>query len=89
MLASVSGVLDRVHGVVEDLGLNPLLVNSRVYPHPIATFLSYFLLACSTILAVSGVVGPSRVLASASRVVLTSAPVFGGLWSYETLGWGG
>ena len=89
MLASVSGVLDRVHGVVEDLGLNPLLVNPRVYPHPIATFLSYFLLACSTILAVSGVVGPSRVLASASRVVLTSAPVFGGLWSYETLGWGG
>jgi hypothetical protein len=32
MLASVSCVLDRVHGVVEDLGLNPLLVSPRVYP---------------------------------------------------------
>jgi hypothetical protein len=32
MLASVSCVLDRVHGVIEDLGLNPLLVSPRVYP---------------------------------------------------------
>ena len=32
MLASVSCVLDRVHGVVEDLGLNSLLVSPRVYP---------------------------------------------------------
>jgi len=32
MLASVSCVLDRVHGVIEDLGLNPPLVSPRVYP---------------------------------------------------------
>jgi hypothetical protein len=33
MLASINCVLDRVHGVVEGLGLNPLLVSPRVYSH--------------------------------------------------------
>ena len=88
-LAFVNGVFERVHGVVEGLGLNPLLVNPWVYPHPIATFLSYSLIACSTILAITNLDGLSRVMASASWVALTAALAFGGLWSYETLGWGG
>lgn len=89
VLAFVNGAFDRVHGVVEGLGLNPLLVNPWVYPHPIATFLSYSLLACSAILAIVNLNSISRVLASTSWVALTAALVFGGLWSYETLGWGG
>ena len=89
ILAFVNGAFERVHGVVEGLGLNPLLVNPWVYPHPIATFLSYSLIASSTILAIAGLHSLSMVLASASLVTLTAALAFGGLWSYETLGWGG
>ena len=79
VLAFVNGVFDRVHGVVEGLGLNPLLVNPWVYPHPIATFLSYSLLACSAILAIANLNSMSRVLASTSWAALTATIVFGGL----------
>ncbi len=88
-LAFVNGVFEKVHGAVEGLGLNPLLVNPWVYPHPIATFLSYSLLASSAILAIAGQYIQSRIVASVSWIALTAALTFGGLWSYETLGWGG
>ncbi len=74
---------------VSGLGLNPLLVNFWVYPHPLTTFLSYALVVSSAILALSGFYGASRVLSGVAWVLLTLAITFGGLWSYETLGWGG
>lgn len=75
--------------VVSGLGLNPLLVNAWVYPHPLTTFLSYALVASSAILALSGFYGASRALSGVAWALMTLAITFGGLWSYETLGWGG
>lgn len=90
LLALVNGVFDKLEGpVVEGLGLNPLLVNPWVYPHPIATFISYSLVASATLTALSNNYGVSRLLASLSWATLTLALLFGGMWSYETLGWGG
>lgn len=89
LLAFVNGVFYRAEGVVEGLGLNPLLVNPWVYPHPIATFASYALIASSTVLAFSGLLRASRIVASMAWILLTLALMFGALWSYETLGWGG
>ena len=90
LLAFVNGAFDKLPGgSIEGLGLNPLLVNPWVYPHPIATFASYSLIAASSILALTGLPAYSRLLASLAWALLTLALAFGGLWSYETLGWGG
>ncbi len=71
----------------EGLGLNPLLKSFWVYPHPIATFTAYSILLNVVFLAVWGQI--NRTLIYIGWSTLTLALLLGGIWSYETLGWGG
>ncbi|WP_062661767.1 hypothetical protein [Aeropyrum camini] len=67
------------------LGINPLLKNYWVVPHPTSTFLGYsFILVGSLALALGYKSGFSTQLLGLA--FLTFGLVFGGMWSYETSG---
>lgn len=89
ILAFINGAFESLDASIDSgLGLNPLLINPWVYPHPLATFLSYALIASSFALYFHNVYY-SRVILGFAWATLSLALIFGGLWSYETLGWGG
>ncbi|MCE4600897.1 MAG: cytochrome c biogenesis protein CcsA [Desulfurococcales archaeon] len=69
-------------------GLNPLLQSPWIYPHPLATFLAYSsLLAAVTALVAGDLRG--RLVALVAWSILSLSLLLGGVWSYESLGWGG
>jgi cytochrome c-type biogenesis protein CcmF len=84
-------------------GLNPLLVNPWMAIHPPITFSAYSLLIVPFALGVTHFVSlfrdeesvfeawlPSMVTwLRVSWLLLTAAIVFGGIWAYSVLGWGG
>lgn len=81
----------------EGRGLNPILQNYWINIHPPILFLGYSLMTIPYIFAVSGLLKkdyrkwirlalPWTLLGSA---VLGLGLMLGGLWAYETLGWGG
>ncbi|MCE4599378.1 MAG: cytochrome c biogenesis protein CcsA [Desulfurococcales archaeon] len=74
-------------GALEGLGLNPLLKSFWVYPHPIATFTAYAIILTASFAALWRWMDKRLVYLGWST--LTLALLLGGLWSYETLGWGG
>ncbi len=72
-------------------GLNPLLKSPWLYPHPLTTFGGYALLAVGGLM---GLFAPRRAprwgaVYGAGWALLTLGIMLGGLWSYETFGWGG
>lgn len=78
-------------------GLNPTLRNYWINIHPPTLFLGYSLMTIPYVFAISGLLKkdyrkwirlalPWTLLASA---VLGLGLMMGGLWAYETLGWGG
>lgn len=81
----------------EGRGLNPILQNYWINIHPPTLFLGYSLMTIPYVFAISGLLKkdyrrwirlalPWTLLASA---VLGLGLMMGGLWAYETLGWGG
>ncbi len=85
-LASGAFMESRAEG---GLGLNPLLKTWWVFPHPLLTFLGY---AVSTAAAMVLAFTTSRAAYRALLLgwaILTLGLTLGGLWSYETFGWGG
>ncbi|MEB3779545.1 MAG: cytochrome c biogenesis protein CcsA [Desulfurococcales archaeon] len=74
-------------GALEGLGLNPLLKSFWVYPHPIATFIAYAIILTASFAALWRWMDKRLIYLGWST--LTLALLLGGLWSYETLGWGG
>lgn len=81
----------------EGRGLNPVLQNYWINIHPPILFLGYSLMTVPYIFAISGLLKkdyrkwirlalPWTLLASA---ILGLGLMLGGLWAYETLGWGG
>ncbi|AEM38269.1 cytochrome c assembly protein [Pyrolobus fumarii 1A] len=72
------------------MGLNPLLKSFWIYPHPLTTFGGYALLAVSTFALALGLRSRSiTVVYEIGWAMLTLGIMLGGLWSYETFGWGG
>ncbi|MCE4612459.1 MAG: cytochrome c biogenesis protein CcsA [Desulfurococcales archaeon] len=71
-------------------GFNPLLKTWWVYPHPLSTFIGYALLAASSIalFLYPGSLKAYRVFV-AGWATTTLGIVLGGMWSYDTFGWGG
>ena len=73
-------------------GLNPLLKSPWLYPHPLTTFGGYALLALGSLAVLLGGRGAARrgiAVYGAGWALLTLGIMLGGLWSYETFGWGG
>nr|MEB3859716.1 cytochrome c biogenesis protein CcsA [Desulfurococcales archaeon] len=71
-------------------GFNPLLKTAWVYPHPLSTFTGYAMLAVASIaLYLSPGDLRSYRLFVAGWAVTTLGIVLGGIWSYDTFGWGG
>lgn len=78
-------------------GLNPILENYWNAIHPPVLFLGYSLLTVPFVLAVShwikreyyNWVNYSTIWAFLGAGILGLGIMFGGFWSYETLGWGG
>ena len=88
--ALLNGAFDVNPRGVGGLGLNPLLKNYWIIPHPLTTFGGYALLIAGALLAVY----TRRSLLGAGVFVLgwsmlTLGIMFGAIWSYETFGWGG
>ncbi len=72
------------------LGLNPLLKSFWIYPHPLTTFGGYALLAVAALALAMGIRNRSvYAVYSVGWGMLTLGIMLGGLWSYETFGWGG
>ncbi|MCE4621403.1 MAG: cytochrome c biogenesis protein CcsA [Desulfurococcales archaeon] len=80
-------VLDLTATTATGIGLNPLLKSPWVYPHPLSTFASYGML----VVAAAGVLAGLNSLQTLriGWAILTLGILFGGYWSYLTLGWGG
>ncbi|MCE4628575.1 MAG: cytochrome c biogenesis protein CcsA [Desulfurococcales archaeon] len=88
--ALLNGAFDVNPRGVGGLGLNPLLKNYWIIPHPLTTFGGYALLIAGALVAVyTG----RRLLGMGVFVLgwslLTLGIMFGAIWSYETFGWGG
>lgn len=87
--AVLNGAFDVVNGV-GGFGINPLLKNYWIIPHPLTTFGGYaLLLGASLILLFTGDKARGRAVFLAGWGLLSLGIAFGALWSYETLGWGG
>ncbi len=72
------------------LGLNPLLKSFWLYPHPLATFGGFALLAVAAAAFMLRIRSRSAVIVySVGWAMLTLGIMLGGLWSYETFGWAG
>ncbi len=72
------------------IGLNPLLKSIWIYPHPLTTFGGYALLAVSAFALALGLRSKSiTIVYEVGWALLTIGIMLGGLWSYETFGWGG
>ena len=85
-LASGAFMESRAEG---GLGLNPLLKTWWVFPHPLLTFLGYSVsTAAAMVLAFTTSRAAYRALLL-GWAILTLGLALGGLWSYETFGWGG
>ena len=71
------------------LGLNPLLKSWWVFPHPLSTFIGYALSTAAALLLAFTVSKLAYRALLAGWGILTLGLVLGGMWSYETFGWGG
>ncbi len=70
------------------IGLNPLLKSFWLYPHPLTTFGGYALLVIASLALYFGS-RRGRAIYAVGWALLTLGIMIGGLWSYETFGWGG
>ncbi len=87
--AALNGAFDVV-SVGGGAGLNPLLKSYWVIPHPLSTFGGYAILLVSSLAIYSGMKGRAvQALFLSGWSLLTLGITFGGMWSYETFGWGG
>ena len=74
----------------EGLGLNPLLRNFWNFIHPPFVFLGYSLTVLAAISAISNLTKKEiNFYASLGWITISIANIVGGIWSYNTLGWGG
>ena len=87
--ALLNGAFDVYPPGVGGLGLNPLLKNPWVLPHPLSTFTGYALLAVAGFALLVGERGWPLPLLMLGWVLLSLGLAFGGYWSYDTFGWGG
>ncbi len=70
------------------IGLNPLLKSFWLYPHPLTTFGGYAILVIASLALYFGS-KRARSIYAIGWALLTLGIMIGGLWSYETFGWGG
>ncbi|MEB3765923.1 MAG: cytochrome c biogenesis protein CcsA [Desulfurococcales archaeon] len=90
VIATLQGAYDLNPTVAEaGAGLNPLLQSPWIYPHPLATFLAYGTILAAATLSLAGLIRESKTLSLIAWPFLSLAILLGGVWSYETLGWGG
>ncbi len=89
LLASLASGAFQESKVEGGLGLNPLLKSWWVFPHPLSTFLGYGVSAAAALVLAftTSKAGYRALLLGWS--ILTLGLTLGGLWSYETFGWGG
>ncbi len=87
--ALLNGAFDVYPPGIGGLGLNPLLKNPWVLPHPLTTFTGYALLAVAGFALLAGERVWPLPLFILGWILLSLGLVFGGYWSYETFGWGG
>ncbi len=88
--AVLNGAFDVWKSDVRGFGLNPLLKNYWVIPHPLTTFGGYALLVAGAIaIAVAGERARGITVFVLGWSLLTFGIMFGAIWSYETFGWGG
>ncbi len=88
--ALLNGAFDVSPGVEGGFGLNPLLKNYWVIPHPLTTFGGYALLIAGALIAVElGDRLRGLAVFTLGWSLLTLGIMFGAIWSYETFGWGG
>ena len=80
-------ILDLTAITATGIGLNPLLKSPWIYPHPLSTFASYGMLVVAAAGVLAGL-NPLQTL-RVGWAILTLGILFGGYWSYLTLGWGG
>ena len=88
--AGLNGAFETMSGDVGGFGINPLLKNYWLIPHPLTTFGGYsLLLAGSLILLFSKRKWKGMAVFLLGWVFLSLGIALGGIWSYETFGWGG
>ncbi|MET1129120.1 MAG: cytochrome c biogenesis protein CcsA [Thermoproteota archaeon] len=71
------------------MGFNPLLKSYWVYPHPLLTFGGYGVLIAASLASIYSDSRRGLVLLEVGWGMLSLGMLLGGLWSYETFGWGG
>jgi cytochrome c-type biogenesis protein CcmF len=92
--SAVAAMLNYAFTLVEQAplagsGLNPLLKNIWLYPHPLLTFSGYAVLAIASLAILAGARREGYILYELGWAFLTLGILVGGYWSYETFGWGG
>ncbi len=88
--ATLNGAFETMSGGVGGFGINPLLKNYWLIPHPLTTFGGYsLLLAGSLILLFARRKWKGMAVFLLGWVFLSVGITLGGIWSYETFGWGG
>ncbi|MCE4615728.1 MAG: cytochrome c biogenesis protein CcsA [Aeropyrum sp.] len=71
------------------LGINPILKNFWIIPHPLTTFAGYTLILAGSIYFFLKEQNLAKGFIVTGWGVLTLGLILGGLWSYDTFGWGG
>jgi len=89
LLASIASGAFMESRVEGGLGLNPLLKSWWVLPHPLSTFLGYGLSAAAAMVLAFTTSRAAYRMLLLGWAFLTLGLALGGLWSYETFGWGG
>ncbi|BAA81286.1 putative cytochrome C-type biogenesis protein [Aeropyrum pernix K1] len=87
--ATLMGAFGTGPGERGGLGINPVLKNYWVVPHPTTTFLGYSFILVGSVALVLGYYRTGLPIQLLGLAFLTFGLVFGGMWSYETFGWGG
>ncbi|MCE4617485.1 MAG: cytochrome c biogenesis protein CcsA [Desulfurococcales archaeon] len=88
--AALNGAFDVSQRSIGGFGLNPLLKNYWIVPHPLTTFGGFaLLLAGALIVLLTKKELKGMAVFMAGWGALTFGIMFGAIWSYETFGWGG
>ena len=87
--AALSGAFSVNPPGVGGFGVNPLLKSPWLLIHPPTTFAGYSLLLAGSLALLFGEHQRGRAVFLAGWGFLSLGLVLGGMWSYETLGWGG